>query len=129
VTVVLAEALVRCPVGGAPVMAGQLAHLAALAALPTVHVRVLPHGVGWHPGVLTGPFTLLRFPPPPSRGRPADPDTVHISGLTGELYLDQPHEVQRYHDAFNALLGCALDQAASRDLLLTAAKELGQDTG
>ena len=42
-----------------------------------------------------------------------------MSGLSGELYLDSPHEVQPYRDAHAAMLGCALDQVASQDLLLT----------
>ena len=41
-TVILSEALVRCPVGGADVMAEQLRHLAGLAALPNVRLRVMP---------------------------------------------------------------------------------------
>ncbi len=126
-TVVLTEALVRCPVGGAQVMAGQLRHLAGLAGLPNVRVRVLPCDAGMHPGLMTGPFTLLRFPLR-GQGREPDPDTVYVGGLTGELFLDKPPEVQRYDDAFSAILGCALDQVASQDLLLTVAKELGQDT-
>ena len=45
-------------------------------------------------------------------------------GRTGELYLDKPHEVQRYRDAHAAILGCSLDEAATQDLPLTVAKEL-----
>jgi hypothetical protein len=127
-TVILSEAVVRCPVGGAQVMAGQLRHLAGMAALTNVCLRVVPFSAGAHPGLLTGPFTLLRFPPG-GRGPETDPDTVYVGGLTGELYLDKPHEVIRYHDAYAAILGCSLGQVASQDLLLTVAKELGQGTG
>ena len=45
-------------------------------------------------------------------------------GRTGELYLDKPHEVQRYRDAHAAILGCSLDEAATQDLPLTVANEL-----
>jgi Domain of unknown function (DUF5753)/Helix-turn-helix domain len=126
-TVILNEALMRCPIGGAQVMAGQLRHLAGLAALPNVCLRVLPLGAGMHPGVMTGPFTLLRFRANGS-GREADPDTVHVGGLTGELYLDKPHEVQHYDDAHAAILGCSLGQVASQDMLLTVAKEFQHST-
>ncbi len=122
-TVILSEALVRCPVGGADVMAEQLRHLAGLAALPNVRLRVIPLSAGMHPGVITGPFTLFRFPLN-GQGKETDPDTVCLSGLSGELYLDSPHEVQPYRDAHAAMLGAALDQVASQDLLLTVAKEL-----
>jgi hypothetical protein len=46
--------------------------------------------------------------------------------LTGELYLDKPHEVQAYRDAHAAILDCALDEHATQALLLTVAKELEQ---
>jgi hypothetical protein len=103
-------------------MAGQLRHLAGLAALPNVCLRVLPLSAGMHLGMTTGSFMLLRFPTR-GQGREADPDTVYVGGLTGELYLDKPHDVQRYDDAYAAILGCSLDQVASQDMLLTVAKE------
>jgi Domain of unknown function (DUF5753)/Helix-turn-helix domain len=123
VTFALDERLARCPVGGPEVMAGQLRYLADLTVLPNVRLRMLPFRAGMHPGLRTGPFTLLRFPP---SSRSTNPDTavVHISGLTGELFLDKPHELGRYQDAHTAILGCCLDEAATQDFLLTAAKEL-----
>ena len=107
ITVILSETLVRCPVGGEDVMAEQLRHLAGLAALPNVRLRVIPLSAGMHPGVITGPFTLLRFPLN-GQGEETDPDTVCTSGLSGELYLDSRDEVQPYRDAHAAMLGlCA----------------------
>ncbi len=122
-TVILSEALVRCPVGGPDVMTDQLRHLAGLAALPNVRLHVIPLSAGMHPGVVTGPFTLFGFPLN-GQGEETDPDTVCVSGLSGELYLDGPREVQPYRDAHAAMLGCALDQVASQDLLLMVTKEL-----
>ena len=88
-------------------------------------LRVVPYGAGHHPGLVTGAFTMLHFPP---AWEPWDtgPAIVYAAGLTGELYLDKPHEVQAYRDAHAAILGCALDEHASHTLLLTAAKELEQ---
>jgi Domain of unknown function (DUF5753)/Helix-turn-helix domain len=125
VTVILNEAVVRCAVGGADVMAEQLRHLAGLAALPNVRLHVVPLSAGMHPGLITGPFTLFRFPLD-GQGEETEPDTVCVSGLSGELYLDSPCEVQPYRDAHAAMLGWALDQVASQDLLLTTAKEFQQ---
>ena len=62
-----------------------------------------------HPGLVTGAFTLLDFRPPNATATPTLPSSTP-SGLTGELYLDKPHEVQRYRDAHAAILGCALDE-------------------
>jgi hypothetical protein len=95
--VILCETLLRRPVGGAAVMAGQLRYLAELAALPNVCLRVVPFSAGLHPGSVTGPFTLLQFPP--LSGQETGTAIVHTAGLTGELFLDKPHEMRRYHDA------------------------------
>lgn len=121
-TMVLSEAILRCPVGGAAVMAGQLWHLAEIAALPNICLRVVPFTAGLHPGLTTGPFTLLQFPA--SYGPETGTAIVHTSGLTGELFLDKPHEIRQYHDAYTTILSCSLDEGATKDLLHTAAKEL-----
>jgi len=68
-------------------------------------------------------FTLLDFPPS-NRSAGGDTAVVYAEGLTGELYLDKPHEVQRYREAHAAILACALDEAATQDMLLAAAKDL-----
>jgi len=120
-TMALDEALTRRPVGGPAVMTGQLRFLADMAAQPNVCLRVVPYAAGLHPGLATGTFTVLHFPP---SKRDSDTAIVYASGLTGELYLDKPHEVMRYREAHAGILGCALDRAATQDLLLTAAKDL-----
>ncbi|MFG3709093.1 Scr1 family TA system antitoxin-like transcriptional regulator [Micromonospora sp. NPDC047670] len=51
----------RRPVGDRAVMAGQLAHLLAVAEQEHVQVRVIPAEVPWHTG-LAGPFVLIRLP-------------------------------------------------------------------
>ena len=53
-TLALDQALVRRPVGGPAVMAGQLRFLADMAAQPNVCLRVVPDAAGLHPGVVTG---------------------------------------------------------------------------
>lgn len=84
--------------------------------------RVVPYGAGLHPGLVTGAFTLLDFPS--NRSAEGDTAVVYAEGLTGELYLDKPREVQRYREAHAAILACALDEAATQDMLLAAAKDL-----
>jgi hypothetical protein len=122
--VVLSEAVVRHPVGGTEVTAGQLRHLVEMATLPNVCLRVTPFSVGTHPGLVTGSFTLLQFPP--SGSTESDMAVVHTARLTGELFLDKPDEIRRYYEAYATIVGCSLDQTATRDLLRTAAKELEQ---
>jgi hypothetical protein len=124
-TVVLNEAILRRPVGGRAVMAGQLESLAGSAALPHVTVRVVPFRAGLHHGVMSGPFVILRFPRN-GDGRDSEPATVYVEGFTGALYLDKPHEVQRYATAFQSIWAAALDEPASLGLISKAAEELRQ---
>jgi transcriptional regulator with XRE-family HTH domain len=120
---ILSEALVRSPVGGPQLMAEQLRYLAEMAVFPNVRVRVVPFSAGLHPGLETGPFTLLRFP---SSGRDPGAVTVRVPSLAGELYLDKPDEVECFQTAYSAIASYALDDAATKELLLAAAKELEQ---
>jgi hypothetical protein len=124
-TIALDEALLRRPAGGPQVMAEQLRFLAGIATHPNVSVRIVPASAGTHPGLVTGAFSVLDFPP---SGRDPETDTpiVYAASLTGELYLDKSDEVQRYRAAHAAILGCSLDETATRDVLLQAAKELEQ---
>lgn len=88
-------------------------------------LRIVPHGAGHHPGLVTGAFTLLEFRP---ALRDGDTDTaiVYVASLTGELDLDKPHELQHYRDTHTTIFGCALEETATHALLKTAAKELEQ---
>lgn len=104
-------------------MAPQLRHLAELAALPNIWLRVMPFSAGWHPGLLAGPFTLLRFPPNKGSDESAAA-AVCVPGLTGDLYLDEPHDVEYYGAIHATIFGRALDESASQDLLWSAAKQL-----
>ena len=71
----------------------------------------------------TGALTLLDFPPSNHSGG-GDTAVVYAEGLTGELYLDKPREMQRYREAQAVILASALDKAATQDMLHTAAKDL-----
>ncbi|WP_229399677.1 helix-turn-helix domain-containing protein [Micromonospora okii] len=58
---VIDEVVLRRMVGDRAVMAGQLAHLAAMAEREHVQVRVIPAENPWHTG-LAGPFVLAGLP-------------------------------------------------------------------
>jgi transcriptional regulator with XRE-family HTH domain len=121
--VVLNEAIVRRPIGGEAIMARQLDHLAEASELPNVSLRVMPFSVGLHHGIMSGPFVMLRFPTD-GDGREAEPPTVYCDGFTGDLYLDKPHEVERYGAAFQSIWRTALDEPTSKDLIVKMAREL-----
>ncbi|WP_396897527.1 helix-turn-helix domain-containing protein [Nocardia colli] len=122
VAVVLHESVLRRVVGGAKVMAAQLRHLADLSTSDNVSVRILPFAAGIPLGDSTGPFTVLEFGTD-SKGQPVEPPVVYVEGFTGDLYLERPVDVQRYHRAHESLQRAALDIQTSRQLLRQVAKE------
>ncbi|MBF6286883.1 helix-turn-helix domain-containing protein [Nocardia cyriacigeorgica] len=122
VRVIVHEAVLRRMVGSAKVMTGQLRHLADIGTRGNVMVRVLPFAAGVPLGVGTGAFTILEFGTDRA-GRPLEPPVVHAEGLTGDLYLERPADVRRYHRAHENLQQCALDDQSSRHLLRQLAKE------
>jgi transcriptional regulator with XRE-family HTH domain len=122
--VALNESVLRWPVGGPAVMAAQLERLAAASELPNVSLRVVPFSAGFHPGILSGSFNILRFPLN-GNGADTEPPTLYADLYTGALYLDKPQEIERYSDAFTGIWQQALDESSSRELIRQAAEALG----
>jgi transcriptional regulator with XRE-family HTH domain len=122
--VVLNEAIVRRPVGGAVVQAGQLKRLVEVAELPNVALRVANFAAGLHHGVMSGPFVTLRFPTN-GDGKASEPPTVYVDGFTGDLYLDKAQEIERYDQAFQRIWDASLNETDSKKLLIEVAKEFG----
>jgi transcriptional regulator with XRE-family HTH domain len=120
VKVALNEAVLRRAVGGEEVMAGQLEYLTEVTNYPNVSIRVIPFATGLHHGSLSGPFVTMRFPVA-GDGRPLEPSTVYVEGLTGALYLDKPDEVACHEAAFAAIWSSASSEARSLSLLYDAA--------
>lgn len=123
IQVVLNESVLRWPVGGAEIMAGQLARLAEASELPNVSLRVVPFAAGFHPGIMSGTFVILRFPLN-GNGDDSEPPTVYADLFTGALYLDKPQEIERYTGAFAGIWGHALDEPSSRELIRKTAEAL-----
>jgi transcriptional regulator with XRE-family HTH domain len=121
--VALNESVLRRPVGGAAVMAEQLERLAEASQLPNVSLRVVPFAAGFHPGVLSGSFNILRFPLN-GGGEESEPPTVYSDQYTGALYLDKPNEIDRYTVAYAGIWQHALDEEASRETIHQAAEAL-----
>jgi hypothetical protein len=121
--VVLRESVLSSRVGGPAVMAGQLDHLAGVSELPNVSLRVVPASAGYHPGIVTGSFTVLRFPLN-GGGQESEPPTIYQEMYTGALYLDKPAEVERFDAAFEAIWETALDERSSRNLIGRTAEDM-----
>ncbi|MDT0442499.1 helix-turn-helix domain-containing protein [Streptomyces johnsoniae] len=118
--IALGESVLRRPVGGHGAMSRQLAHLIYVSELPNLEIRVVPFTAAAHPGLVTGPFNVLRFPLN-GDGAETEPPTVYSDGYTGSLYLDKPTEVQKYDDAFAEIWRASLDEQASRRLMADVA--------
>jgi hypothetical protein len=121
--VVLRESVLRCPVGGAEIMAAQFRRLIEASELTNVSLRVVPFAAGLHPGMVSGPFEILRFPVN-GNGLESEPPTVYAEIYTGAIYLDKPHEIERYDRAFAEIWGIALDEPSSQTLIRQAAEAL-----
>lgn len=91
-------------------MAAQLAHLAEMAARPSVLFQVLPFSSGIHPG-MSGAFTILKYPDP------ADPDVVYAETAAGGIYEEDEARIARISKAFLHLSAMALGQRESVALI------------
>ena len=107
------EAAIRRCVGGPAVMAEQLAALLTSAQAPQVTVQVLPFSAGAHAAESTG-FVILRGPEP-------ELDVVHLSNLSGALYLEKPAELDRHRVVFDYLRSQALATGESSEMIAEVA--------
>ncbi|MFI2283962.1 DUF5753 domain-containing protein [Nocardia beijingensis] len=116
------ESALRRTAGSVEIMADQLRHLVEVGQLPNVSIRVVPARVGAYRALMVGAFLLLEFPP----HHTADltmPPVVYVQGFLGDLYLEKAEELRQYRDACVELDRLALDEDASRTLILQVAEE------
>lgn len=114
--VIIAEGALRAELETPGAMQQQLHHLLMANELQHVAVRVLPTSVGPHRASVTGPFTILEFPQ--DNGERGEPPTVYSESLTGALYLDRPHELAVYEQAWNAVADLALQEEESNRMII-----------
>jgi len=115
-TAIIEESVLSRPVGGQAVLEQQLEHLLRVTERPHVKVRVLPTGVGLHPG-LDGTFTLCVL------ARPYPPVAL-VEHLGGRLIVEDM-AAERYEKAFERLSEVALSEVRSAELIAEAAARLG----
>lgn len=93
---VVDESVLHRVVGSPQVMYGQLSKLLEVSQLPHVDLRVIPYEAGALPAG-NNKFIILGFTSQSLQ------DVVFIEGLTGDLYLDDPNDVEVYSLTFDAL--------------------------
>jgi transcriptional regulator with XRE-family HTH domain len=107
---VLDEAALHRRVGGEQVMAAQLTRLIEFSRQPNIDVLVIPFEVGAHPA-MESDFCILNF------DQPLVSDVVYIEGLVGNIYLEKPADIERYHQVFSRLRALAWNQHDSNSLI------------
>lgn len=115
--VVIDEAALRRPMGGAAVQREQLRHLIEMSEMPHVSLQVMPFSAGGH-AAIGGPVTVLR-PPGPEL-----PDVVYLEQLTGGSYPDKPAEIEQYRHVMNQSVIEAEPPSATPGFLRDLLREL-----
>lgn len=115
--VVIDEAALRRPIGGAAVMFAQLQHLIDACESPHVTIQVMPFRAEGH-AAAGGPITLLRL------SEPDIPDVVYLEQLTTALYPDRQSDLDFYRDIMNRVATQAEPPAATPDLLRDILRQL-----
>ncbi|GAA4611115.1 hypothetical protein GCM10023108_54240 [Saccharopolyspora hordei] len=112
----VAEHVLHMPIGGAEVMADQLHHMAKMAELPNVTLRVVPSQLqGWHLA-LEGAFILFEFPK-------ASP-IVNLEHYRSSAFLYDEGDVADYAQAVDSLREAAMSPADSQRLIATCVDEM-----
>lgn len=111
---IIDEAALRRPVGGAATMAAQLDMLVFMADRPGVTVQVLPLDISGHPA-LGVPFTIIDLKDGATFG--------YLETLGGGAYLEEPPEIEPYTVAWSRLQAMALDFDRSVSMIAQIAAE------
>ena len=114
---VIDESVLHRVVGSAEVMHGQLSRLLEVSTLPNVDLRVIPYDAGALPAG-NNKFIVLTF------AQQAVRDLVFIEGLTGDLYLDDPADVEIYANTFWALRELAASVEQTRAIIASIGAEV-----
>jgi transcriptional regulator with XRE-family HTH domain len=120
--VLLSESALRHQVGGRVVMREQGEHLITIGRLPNVSIRVIPFGVGEHPGLVVQSFTLFEFPSLHPMRVP-EPPVVFVEGFTGALFLEDDALIERHRSATEGVRQVALNEDDTRRLVQQIAEE------
>ncbi|MEU2869128.1 helix-turn-helix transcriptional regulator [Streptomyces olivoreticuli] len=113
---VIDESALRRIVGNRAIMQEQMRKLVEFSMEPHITVQVLPYDVGAHPGMY-GKFCILEF------NDPQDASTVYLEGITSDLYLEKPNDVQTYSVMYEHLRMQALNAEHSRQFIEQVGEE------
>jgi hypothetical protein len=110
--VLLEESVLRNPIGGADVMAGQLGYLLTAGSMPSVSLGIIPLGTDRSSIWPAEGFWMF------------DDEQVMVELVSGHLTVTQPYEIAMYGKAFAKLLDLAVHGPRARALITSAIANL-----
>ncbi|MEU6391737.1 helix-turn-helix transcriptional regulator [Streptomyces sp. NPDC046939] len=113
---VIGEAALHYDVGGTDVRREQLARLLEASDEPNTTIQVIPFSVGAHASMM-GSFAVLSF------GDSAPP-VVYVETLGGDLFLEEPADLQTFRETYAHLQATALSPADTRAFITKIIQEI-----
>ena len=117
---VIDESVLLRKVGSWEVMSGQLRHLAEMARLPNVELRILP--LESETSLMADSFVVFGFSPEHETSKLGD--VVSTEGVENELYIEGETDTYNFRLIFHAFAEAALSPEDSRELILETARRL-----
>jgi transcriptional regulator with XRE-family HTH domain len=111
-TALLGEHALHENFGGPAVMSDQIDHLVKMSGRTNICLRIVPAGIGYHPGLI-GPFDIYEF---------ADaPPIVSVEHTNSTAFLYEKSQTADQKQLAELIRGLALNEEATRALLQEAA--------
>ncbi|SEG45343.1 Helix-turn-helix domain-containing protein [Thermomonospora echinospora] len=118
--VLLAEEVIRRPVGGREIMRGQLGALLHAGQRPNVSIRVVPISAGDYPSMGTGGVVLFEF----DESSVVDLSVAYLETMAGSRYEEDISQVRACSLMYDRIAEFALTESDSADLIRTTMKEM-----
>ena len=119
---VIDESVLMRRVGSAEVMARQLRHLAEMARLPNVELRILP--LQSAADLMAGSFVVLGFSPEHETSKLGDVVTTEV--IESNIYIEGETDTYTFRLFFRAFTEASLSPADSRARVLEIAERIGK---
>jgi transcriptional regulator with XRE-family HTH domain len=97
--------------GGDGIMSDQIDHLVEMSARGNISLRIVPAGIGYHPGLI-GPFDIFEFT--------GSPPIASVEHVYSTAFLHEGDQTGGLRQVAKLLGGIALEEEASRALLREA---------
>ena len=122
-SVVIDQSVLLRKVGSREVMAGQLRHLAEMARLPNVDLRILPLEGETSP--MADSFVVFGFSPEHETSKLGD--VVTTEGIESHIYIEGETDTYTFRLFFRAFAAAALSTSGSLELILETNRRLWVD--